>query len=408
MVLLTPRHPRRRVKVEKTREHRSYPIPLRRVLEPTGVPFWLQETGYHDLLAPWRSGRPQTAPELVLPGLYGRETPHPEEIALGPPPSPARFSQRFFVRWRCDPDGRAGWIRPGLLAARAISETIPPDAVYSVSPPVTAHRIAARVAARLHVPWIADFRSPWRGTAPRAIDMLRAARTLRGATRAGLNIGTLPLYPSFDGGDMGAAADRSASGESRLRAGGSVLEGEGAFREEPRVLVHAGPTGTDGRDPLLLLDALRRLLDAKRINPETFRVRFLGGRDPRLAPAIAARALGGIVTMEPEVPWEVSLETQADASGLLIAVGPGDEGRLPDRMLEALVVRRPVLAFGYPAAQARGFLEATGLGSLHTDSSTLADAIASPVRPFVLNEAALTPYRAVNVAARLAEALRSG
>jgi hypothetical protein len=41
------------------------------------------------------------------------------------------------------------------LAARGVS------AIVSTSPPPTAHLVAAGVAARLGVPWVADYRDPW-------------------------------------------------------------------------------------------------------------------------------------------------------------------------------------------------------------------------------------------------------
>ena len=62
--------------------------------------------------------------------------------------------------------------------------------------------------------------------------------------------------------------------------------------------------GTRPRSPVVL-DAVRRLLDSGRVGHGGIRIRFLGARDPRLGTAIAARALGSIVTLEPEVPWLV-------------------------------------------------------------------------------------------------------
>src|SRR5512143_2372405 len=72
-IVLTPRHPERRMKIEKTHEHTDYPIPLRLALEPSGIPFWLQETGYQDLLERWRKPERQGNVDQALPGLYGRQ-----------------------------------------------------------------------------------------------------------------------------------------------------------------------------------------------------------------------------------------------------------------------------------------------------------------------------------------------
>lgn len=389
--MLTPKHPQRHLKVEKTHEHTNYPIPLRLALEPSGVPFWLQETGYRDLLESSRGSGERKEADQGLPGLYGRQALGPDEIALQPHAEPRNLADRL-NRWlRCNPDEMAGWITPGLLAARALSRTVRPDAVYSVSPPVSAHRIAMRVAENLNIPWVADFREPWRGTAPRPVDAWRARRILRRATIASLPKSSRQLPPSFDESDLAGAHDGP---QDRLD------------RSSPLVLVHAGPTAVRGRDPILLLQAVRILLDNGSHAASNIRVRFLGAQDPRLPAAIGARALSGIVTREPPVPWQVSLETQADATVLLMALGPGDGGRIPDRALEALTVRRPLIAFGSPHATVRAFLSSTRLGSVQTDAAPLASAIEDAIsRPFILSEEAIAPYRAETVAGNLIDAL---
>jgi hypothetical protein len=390
-IVLTPRHPQRHLKVEKTHEHTNYPIPLRLTLEPSGVPFWLQETGYRDLLESSRRSGERREADQGLPGLYGRQALGPDEIALEPPPEPRNLADRM-NRWlRCNPDEMAGWISPGLLAARALSRAVRPDAVYSVSPPVSAHRIAMRVAENLRIPWIADFREPWRGAAPGLVDAWRAHRILKKATIASLASSVLQLPPSFDESDLTGSHD---SPLDRLA------------HSSPVVLVHAGPTAVRGRDPILLLQAVRLLIDSGSPAASGIRIRFLGAQDPRLAAAIGTRALNGIVTREPPVPWQVSLETQADASVLLLALGPGDGGRIPDRALEALTVRRPLIAFGSPHASVRAFLSSTRVGSLQTEAGPLATAIEEAIsHPFSLNEDSVAPHRAENVVGSLVEAL---
>ncbi len=384
--ILTPRHPLRRVVTEKTREHRHYPIPLRRVAHPGGFSFWLQETTYEDLLFSRRRPPSIDENEPALPGLYGKRSPDPEEIALEEPPSLGPGPRRIAAWFRCNPDARAGWIPAGLAGARAVCDTCKPDAVYSVSPPVTAHRIAMRAAENLRIPWIADIREPWKGMAPPFIDAIRRRRILRCALR-------LSLPPSFDEADLLGHDPRP------WRPSG------------PFVLVHAGPTAIRGRDATPVLDAIRHLLDSGAVSRDALRVRFVGARDPRLAPAIGARALAGVVTLEPTVPWEVSLETQADADALLIVLGPGDSTRIPDRALEAISAHRFVLALGSdPDTPVGRMLRASGLGVLSTDSASLAAVIVdrvgtNPGLDSARGGEAVEPYRASRVVAGMIERL---
>ncbi|MDM7913742.1 MAG: hypothetical protein QUU85_00545, partial [Candidatus Eisenbacteria bacterium] len=155
-VVLTPRHPERVVTAEKTREHRNYPIPLRLVHDGGGVPYWLQETGFQELFAGLRKAAGPPAAAEQTPGLYGKRAIDPEAQALEDPPVPKWAWQRLIVTAQSNPDHRAGWVEPGLQAARAVAQALRLDAVYSLSPPVTAHRIAMRAAENLGIPWIAE------------------------------------------------------------------------------------------------------------------------------------------------------------------------------------------------------------------------------------------------------------
>lgn len=363
-ILLTPKHPRRRVTVLKSREYRDHPIPLRQVADPAGAPFWLQETEYRDILLSWRKKRPRGNADQMLPGLYGREIPTDEETGLDAPPAPRTAWQRVVAALRCRPDARAGWIDPALQAARALAQAMPFDAVVALSAPRSAHTIARRIARERRIPFIVD-----------------------------------DLPPSFDEADLpgSTAWDRDpAPPDPDPRA----------LHHRPITLIHAGPTATQGRDPLIALDAARRLLDSARLVPAAIRIRFLGASDPRLGPAISSRSLGAIVTLEPATPWLVSLQTQAEASALLLCLGPGDSGRLPTRAIEALCVRRPLLVTGDADAGLRDFLTRTGAGVVCEDSAQLADAILACSAGWQMwREEGIAPYRASNVVAELARRL---
>jgi hypothetical protein len=359
-ILLTPRHPRRRVTVLKSREHRDCPIPLRQVTDPSGAPFWLQETGYRDLLLRWRKNTPRGSADQSLPGLYGRENPTDEELALELPPEPRNAWQRIVLALRCRPDARAGWIDPAIGAARAIAQILPFDAVLAPATPRSGLRIARAIATERKVPLVVD-----------------------------------DLPPSFDEADLVGYEPGHAPEAAVPPAAPRAI-----------ALLHAGPTAIRGRDPLPSLDAARRLLDSGRVAPGMIRIRFLGAGDPRLGPAISARSLGPVVTLEPEVPWLVSLQSQAEAGALLLCLGPGDAGRLPDRAIEALCVRRPLLITGSVDVHMRNYISSTGAGRICTDSAQLADAIVESTSPWsAWREDGIAPYHARSVTAELLKRL---
>jgi glycosyltransferase involved in cell wall biosynthesis len=67
------------------------------------------------------------------------------------------------------PDDRVGWAPFAVPAALRVHRRTPVDAIYSSSPPMTAHLVAGIVSRRTGLPWVADFRDPWLGNpfAPR-------------------------------------------------------------------------------------------------------------------------------------------------------------------------------------------------------------------------------------------------
>ncbi len=60
------------------------------------------------------------------------------------------------------PDSRLGWYWPACRAGKSILQSRRYDVIYSTSPYMTAHLIARRLSRRFGIPWVADFRDPWR------------------------------------------------------------------------------------------------------------------------------------------------------------------------------------------------------------------------------------------------------
>ena len=59
------------------------------------------------------------------------------------------------------PDGKIGWLNPGVKRGAQIARSHPYQVCFSVSPRPTAHLVASRLARRFDIPWVADFALPW-------------------------------------------------------------------------------------------------------------------------------------------------------------------------------------------------------------------------------------------------------
>ncbi len=250
---------------------------------------------------------------------------------------------------------------------------------------------------------------------------MNRARILRTAA----SISLPPSYDPFDIRRRDAGAAETLSSYDLAAANGSpatpgVLPAPGYAPSDAGtadmagagipVLVHAGPTATRGRDPIHLIEAVRILAESDAKRRLGFRVRMLDARDPRVTRAVGERSLGRIITIEPTVPWMVSMETQAEADALLLLLGPDEMDRLPDRLLEAMSAGRPVFALGPRGSRTERLIREAALGSYHADGASLAEEIGRWLREGARTSVAhageaTTPYRAERVAARLAEAL---
>lgn len=81
---------------------------------------------------------------------------------IGKRQSHGRFRE-WASRLLVTPDSRIGWICPAVRAGLRAIRLRRPDVIYSTSPYMSAHLVALVLSRLAHLPWVADFRDPWRG-----------------------------------------------------------------------------------------------------------------------------------------------------------------------------------------------------------------------------------------------------
>jgi glycosyltransferase involved in cell wall biosynthesis len=59
------------------------------------------------------------------------------------------------------PDGQVGWVGAAIKAGRELLSKERYDLIYASAPPVSALRVASRLASKSGVPWVAEFRDLW-------------------------------------------------------------------------------------------------------------------------------------------------------------------------------------------------------------------------------------------------------
>jgi len=279
---------------------------------------------------------------------------------------------RSYVELAFFPDEQILWAPAAIAAALAAHGADPVDGIYSSSPPVTGHLVAAAAARLTGRPWVADFRDPWIGNAyahalPAPHRALRASvehLLVRGATRsvfasAGVRDEYAARYPrlahrfvvihnGYDLDEIGLAlaSDTPARRDDRFRL---IFTGSVQGTDEFELFA-------DGMDLLLARDPALR---------DGLVVQFVGWFSPQVE-AIARRRLPALGPAVERLGFQSKAATLgllrvADAALVLLAAGPGREHVPSAKLFDYLGLSKPVLAVA-PRGEVRRILDELGWG----------------------------------------------
>lgn len=279
---------------------------------------------------------------------------------------------RTYVELAFFPDEQVLWAPAAIAAARAAHDADPVDVIYSSSPPVTGHLVAAAVARLTGRPWVADFRDPWIGNAyahplpapHRAVRASLEHMIVRGAARsvfasAGMRDEYAARYPrlahrfivihnGYDLDDVAVAV-----------ADGTPARPDGRYR-----LIFTG--SVQGADEFeLFADGMELLLARDRGLRDRLVVQFVGWFSPQVE-AIARRRLPALEPTVERLGFQPKAATlgllrAADAALVLLAGGPGREHVASAKLFDYLGLDSEVLAVA-PRGEVRRILDDLGWG----------------------------------------------
>lgn len=264
-------------------------------------------------------------------------------------------ARRWISQCLQTPDSRLGWVIPGVRSALAEVSRARPDVIYSTSPYMSAHLIAMIVSVRTRIPWVADFRDPWRGNpfrklSSRSLDawdamleyaVLRTARhvicntpTMRSALVARRAFVRRKCSVILNGFDPGRTPSEPA--------------GPFDAPQDETVLLHCGQF-YGPRRPHVWFDALRRAIDTAPQGTHGLTMELLGPPNYHGRPLTEIARTCGVaqrVRVLGVRPHGEVLERMQHAHVLLLAgsEGPGVELQVPNKLFEYLAARRPVIA----------------------------------------------------------------
>lgn len=252
------------------------------------------------------------------------------------------------------PDSRSGWIRPAVRAGLEIIRRDAPTVIYSTAPYLSAHLIALQLQRRTGLPWVADFRDPWRDNPFRSLghatldwlDARMERAVLRASDHIVMNTRTArdrlcARFPTF-----GAKCSVILNGFDSA-AFASVTPFRDAAVDQ-FVLAHAGQF-YGPRSPMPWFQALRLVLNQSPQLAARLRLHLIGAEHYDGTPLVELARREGVaaaVRVHGSLPHGETLNRLAGADAVLLAGsdGPGAELQVPAKLFEYLALRRPIIA----------------------------------------------------------------
>jgi len=254
------------------------------------------------------------------------------------------------------------------------------EAIYSTVPPFSSHLAAWRIARRLHLPWVADFRDPWltnpEVTYPTSCHRGLNARLESAIVHAADCITNVSPHTQQD--FVSRYPDKAPDAFLTIYNGFDPDDFEAIRRERPqqkrlRILHNGTFYGT--KTPVPFLEALAQL----RAHPllEDIEVYFVGASQQHvLQSLIDVFALAPLVTVLEYMPHRQSLQHLLDAD-LLLLVSGADAKWIPAKLFEYLAVQKPILAVVEPHGAAAQLIKESKAGTVvdHHSPAAIADGL---------------------------------
>ena len=313
------------------------------------------QTGYLDITAPFAS-----MASTASIGATSEVTEH--DSARG---SVRRWLGRIVRTWMYFPDPQIGWYVPAIRVSVRLVEREPFDALISTSEPVTAHLIAGALKRKYpSLIWLADLRDLWTqnhyykyGRIRRFLEAWLEMKTL-GLADCLITV-SQPLADTLQGRYQDKDVRTITNGFEPSDFCPNARKPGSKFS-----IVYTGSLYHGKRDPTLLFQALRVLLEQQLLDRSALEIQFYGPESPWLVGMVDEFGLHDIVKLPQQVSRSEALRKQQEATVLLLVNWnhPAEVGTYTGKVFEYLGARRPIIAVGGPKGVLAQLLAQTNAG----------------------------------------------
>lgn len=323
---------------------------------------------------------------MISMGIFPSWDPGEEEglVESGDEPGYKRKIRRFLQgirkgarQWIVFPDDYSLWFPFALFKGGL--ELLSGDyrALYSTSPPVTNHVVAAALQRLSGLPWVADFRDPWTQNdfLAEKLSPLRLSIERRFErfvlSRAGAIVAVTRPW---------ADALRELHGQ-RPHGVRCIMSGFDPDDYEEKmtpttdrfILTYAGMLYGFKRDPTVVVEAVEQLIDEGFVDPGDVGIRFYGPYEPKLTQLRNSLQHPEIVEIRGVISRSESIRRQQESTALLILQwnDPYTKGVYGGKIFEYLGAGRPIIAFTYKHGILGELMKKLGVGYASMDAGEI-------------------------------------
>lgn len=256
------------------------------------------------------------------------------------------------------PDMHIGWALSAVRAGTAAVRMHDIDIVVSTSPPETDHVIAARIARRCSVPWVADFRDSWLDLphlrTDRSSVRAKHAANVRIATRimpraAAITTVSQPLADDLSQRHPGSRIEVIPNGVdlADLASLPAPLPLQSGADRASRFVISYTGNFFGRQSPATFLSALTQVLERRSDIASALTMRFVGGLKAQDEATISATPVLAAATERigfMEYRDVLAEQHAADLLLLYVAPGAGSQGVYTGKVFEYVGAQRPILA----------------------------------------------------------------
>ncbi|MGD1956961.1 MAG: glycosyltransferase [Sphingomonadales bacterium] len=272
------------------------------------------------------------------------------------------------------PDSYMGWIGNAKKAGEGLIKARRPELIFSTAPPHSANVVAAHLAQRFSVPWVAEYRDLWMDHPYHIPGKVRAFFENRLEARSMAPAKALVAVSEDARSRMAERFQKPAI----LSYNGYEPSWFDSESVEPPTdgrltILYAGSVYVRTRTPDLLFQALQKLS----LSPEDVVVRFYTST-PGPIQAMAERyGITDLVDICLPIPNEEVLKQQQSADVLLLMRwdDPREDGVIPGKVFEYIGAKRPILSVGSTRGEVADILSGRPDTVLSADPQTIVSAI---------------------------------